>query len=99
LLLYVLMLTQLRGLESRRLFALLVKIAVASVPIVAVCAASTRWLLGDWQHQALLPKIAALLVTVAAGAALFAACGILLHIEELKELRNAFMRRLKRQPS
>ena len=53
-------------------------------------------LLADWQHQALLPKIAALLVTVIAGAGLFAASGILLHIEELKELRDAFKRRLQR---
>jgi putative peptidoglycan lipid II flippase len=99
LLLYVLMQTQLRGLESRRLFVLLVKIALASASLVAVCAASSHWLLADWQHQALLPKVAALLVTVVAGAGLFAASGILLHIEELKQLRDAFMRRLKRQRS
>jgi putative peptidoglycan lipid II flippase len=99
LLLYILMQTQLRGLESRRLFVLLVKIALASASLVAVCAASSHWLLADWPHQALLPKVAALLVTVVAGAAVFAACGILLHIEELKELRDAFMRRLKRQRS
>ena len=99
LLLYILMQTQLRGLESRRLFVLLVKIALASASLVAVCAASSHWLLADWPHQALLPKVAALLVTVVAGAAVFAVCGILLHIEELKELRDAFMRRLKRQRS
>jgi putative peptidoglycan lipid II flippase len=99
LLLYILMQTQLRGLESRRLFVLLVKVALASASLVAVCAASSHWLLADWPHQALLPKVAALLATVVAGAALFAASGILLHIEELKELRDAFMRRLKRQPS
>jgi putative peptidoglycan lipid II flippase len=96
LLLYFLMQTQLKGLESRRLLLLLAKVALASAPLVAVCAASSHWLLADWQHQALLPKIAALLFTVIAGAGLFAASGILLHIEELKELRDAFMRRLKR---
>jgi putative peptidoglycan lipid II flippase len=96
LLLYFLMQTQLKGLESRRLFLLLVKIVLASIPLVAVCAASTHWLLANWQHQALLPKIAALLVTVIAAAGLFGAAGILLHIEELKELRDAIMRRLKR---
>jgi hypothetical protein len=58
--------------------------------------ASSHWLLADWQHQALLPKIAALLTTVTIGAGLFAASGILLHIEELKELRDAFTKRLKR---
>jgi putative peptidoglycan lipid II flippase len=96
LLLYFLMQHQLKGLESRHLLSMLAKLALAMVPLVAVCAASAHWLLGDWQHQALLPKIAALLVTVTAGAGLFAASGILLHIEELKELRDAFMRRLRR---
>ena len=96
LLLYFLMQRQLKGLESRHLLSMLAKLALAIVPLVAVCAASSHWLLADWQHQALLPKIAALLVTVIAGAGLFAASGILLHIEELKELRDAFMRRLRR---
>ena len=96
LLLYFLMQSQLKGLESRRLLLLLAKVALAIAPLVAVCAASSHWLLADWQHQALLPKITALLVTVFAGAGLFAASGILLHIEELKELRDAFMKRLKR---
>jgi putative peptidoglycan lipid II flippase len=96
LLLYFLMQNQLKGLESRRLLSMLAKLALACVPLVAVCSASSHWLLADWQHQALLPKIAALLVTVIAGAGLFAASGILLHIEELKELRDAFMRRLRR---
>jgi putative peptidoglycan lipid II flippase len=96
LLLYSLMRAHLKGLESRRLLLLLAKVALASAPLIAVCAASSHWLLADWQHQALLPKIAALLVTVIAGAGLFAAGGILLHIEELKELRAAFVKRLKR---
>jgi len=94
--LYFLMQNHLKGLESRRLLSMLARLALASVPLVAVCAASSRWLLADWQHQALLPKIATLLVTVIAGAGVFAASGILLHIEELKELRDAFMRRLRR---
>lgn len=96
LLLYFLMQSQLKGLESRRLLLLLAKVALASAPLVAVCVASSHWLLADWQHQALLPKIAALLTTVTIGAGLFAASGILLHIEELKELRDAFTKRLKR---
>jgi putative peptidoglycan lipid II flippase len=96
LLLYFLMQAHLAGLESRRLLLLLAKVALASGSLIAVCAASSHWLLADWQHQALLPKIAALLVTVIAGAGLFAASGLLLHIEELKELRAAFLKRLKR---
>jgi len=97
LLLYFLMQSHLAGLESRRLLLMLVKVAVASASLVAVCAASSHWLLADWQHQAFLPKIAALLATVMAGAGAFAGTGILLHIEELKELRDAVLRRLRRR--
>jgi putative peptidoglycan lipid II flippase len=96
LLLYLLMQSQLKGLETRRLLLLLVKVAVASAALVAVCAASSHWLLADWRVQSLWIKLPALLATVAAGAAAFAACGVLLHIEELKELLDAVRRRLKR---
>jgi putative peptidoglycan lipid II flippase len=96
LILYFLMQSQLKGLETRRMLFLLAKVALASAALVAVCAASTHWLLADWQQQTLLFKLFALLLTVAVGAAVFAACGILLHIEELKELRGAVMRRLRR---
>ncbi|HMI75593.1 MAG TPA: murein biosynthesis integral membrane protein MurJ [Steroidobacteraceae bacterium] len=96
LLLYLLMQFQLKGLESRRLLLLLVKVAVASGALVAVCAASSHWLLADWPQQTLWIKLPALLATVLAGAAAFAACGVLLHIEELKELRDAVRRRLTR---
>jgi putative peptidoglycan lipid II flippase len=96
LLLYLLMQFHLKGLESRRLLLLLVKIAVACAALVAVCAASSHWLLADWREQSLWIKLPALLATVIAGAAAFAACGVLLHIEELKELRDAVRRRLAR---
>jgi putative peptidoglycan lipid II flippase len=96
LLLYLLMQFQLKGLESRRLLLLLVKVAAASGALVAVCAASSHWLLADWPEQTLWIKLPALLATVLAGAAAFAACGVLLHIEELKELRDAVRRRLSR---
>jgi putative peptidoglycan lipid II flippase len=99
LLLYQLMRFELKGLESRRLLLLLLKVSVASGALVAVCAASSHWLLADWQEQSLWIKLPVLLATVVAGAAAFAACGVLLHIEELKELRDAFMRRLKRRRS
>ena len=96
LILYSLMQSQLKGLETRRMLLLLVKVALASAALVAVCAASKHWLFADWQQQTLLFKLFALLLTVAVGAAVFAGCGILLHIEELKELRGAVMRRLRR---
>jgi putative peptidoglycan lipid II flippase len=96
LLLYFLMHVQLKGLESRRLFLLLLKVAVSGTALAAVCAASSHWLLADWAQQTFVFKLSALLATVVVGALVFATCGVLLHIDELKELRDAFTRRLKR---
>ena len=93
--LYALMRSHLKGLESRRFAVLLAKVAVATLALVVVCAASSHWLLADWATQAFFGKLSALLGTVFLGAAVFTGCGLLLHIEELKELREAIMRRLR----
>ena len=96
LLLYVLMRKHLDGLESRRLLVMLGKVATAAAALVVVCAAASYWLLADWATQTFLIKLTALLGTVITGALVFAGCGLLLHIEELKELQSALKRRLKR---
>ena len=96
LLLYFLMQRKLGGLESRRMLVLLGKSGVAGAGLALVCLASTHWLLAGWATQALLPKTAALLGTVVAGGLVFAACGVLLRIEELDELIVMVKRRLRR---
>jgi putative peptidoglycan lipid II flippase len=96
LLLYALMRSHLNGLESRRMFVMLVKVAASAAALAGVCAASSHWLLVDWQTQAFLSKLSALLGTVIVGALVFGACGALLHIEEIKELQAAVARRLRR---
>ncbi|HEY4445655.1 MAG TPA: murein biosynthesis integral membrane protein MurJ [Steroidobacteraceae bacterium] len=96
LLLYTLMSRHLHGLESRRMLKMLAKVAVASAALVAVCAASSHWLLADWATQAFLRKLGALLGTIIVGALVFAGCGVALHIEEFKELQGALKRRLRR---
>jgi putative peptidoglycan lipid II flippase len=96
LLLYALMRRHLKGLESRRMLIMVGKAALAAAALVAVCAASSHWLLADWQSQAFLPKLGALLATVIVGALVFAGCGAALHIEELKEVQGAILRRLRR---
>jgi putative peptidoglycan lipid II flippase len=96
LLLYALMRRHIHGLESRRMLVMLVKVAAAAAALAAVCAASSHWLLADWQTQAFMSKLAALLGTVVAGALVFVGCGTALHIEELKELQRAVQRRLRR---
>ncbi len=96
LVLYALMHHHLRRLESRRMLTMLGKIALASLPLVAVCAAASHWPLADWATQGLLSKTSALLATVLVGALVFIGCGALLRIEELDELFDAIKRRLRR---
>ncbi len=94
--LYALMRRQLHGLESRRMLILLVKIGVSCLALAAVCAASSHWLLADWQTEVLWIKVCALLATIVAGALVFTAVSLLVRIEEMHELSAAIGRRLRR---
>jgi putative peptidoglycan lipid II flippase len=96
LVLYALMRRHLRRLESRRMLGMLGKVALASIALVALCAASSRWLLAGWATQPFVRTLSALLATVVLGALVFLGCGALLHIEELDELIGALRRRLGR---
>ncbi len=93
LVLYGLMHRQLGGLESRRMLVMLGKVALAATGLVAVCAASSHWLLAGWATQAFWSKLIWLLGTIAAGALVFAGCGAALHIEDIDALVRAFRRR------
>jgi putative peptidoglycan lipid II flippase len=94
--LYALMTRQIGGLQTRRLLAMLVKVTAATAALVAVCAASSHWLLADWATQRFVAKLAALAGTVIAAMAVFAACGAALHIEEFDALLGGIRRRLRR---
>jgi putative peptidoglycan lipid II flippase len=96
LVLYVLMYRQLGGLELCMMAVLLMKALAAGAALAAVCLASTHWLLDAWPTQAFFPKATALLATVILGGAVFAACGVLLRIEELNEIIVMVKRRLQR---
>ena len=87
---------RLRGLESGRMFAMLLKLAVAALPLVAVCAASSHWLLAEWATQPFLPKLGALLATVLIGTSVFVGGCALLRVAEVEELAAALRRRLRR---
>jgi putative peptidoglycan lipid II flippase len=96
LVLYVLMYRQLGGLETRRMLVLLAKAATAGAGLAAVCFGSTHWLLSGWATQAFIPKAGAVLATVVVGGLVFAGCGFALRIEELDDLKQAVLRRLRR---
>src|SRR5579863_2789737 len=96
LLLYFLMSRHLRGLESARMWRMLLKLAVPSLVLVALCGASAHWLLAGWATQPFWSRLTLLLATVLGGAAAFAVTGALLRIEELREILGAVGRRLRR---
>ena len=95
LVLYWLMRRQLSRLETRRMATMLLKVAVACLALAAVCWGSDHTLLAHWPMQRFLPKTAALLATVLAGALVFVGSGLLLRIAELHELLGLVRRRLK----
>jgi len=99
LVLYGLMHRHLHGLESRHMLTLLGKVALASLPLVAVCATGSHWLLADWATQGTVAKACALLATVLVGALVFVGAGAVLRIEELDEVFAAVKRRLRRVSS
>jgi putative peptidoglycan lipid II flippase len=96
LLLYALMRHHLRRLESARLFAMLARVALASLALVGVCAAAQHWVLADWAQMPFLPKLLGLLATVLAGIAAFLGAGLALRVEELQELLASLRRRIVR---
>jgi putative peptidoglycan lipid II flippase len=96
LVLYALMRHRLRRLETRRMLAMLGKVAMASAALAAVCWASQHWLLDQWATQAFIGKLGSLLLTVVVGALVFLGCGAALRIEELHALVATLRRRLRR---
>jgi len=96
LVLYVLMRHRLQRLETRRMLAMLLKVAVASAALAAICWTSQHWLLAEWATQAFLSKLGSLLLTVVVGVLVFLGCGAALRIEELDVLIDALRRRLRR---
>ena len=94
--LYFLMRSHLGRLESRALALLLLKVAVASLVLLAVCAAGYRLLLGDWASQAFWPKSLSLTLVIAAGAGAFFVSAQALGIREVHDITSAVRRRLVR---
>ena len=88
---------QLKGLETRRMLVMLGKVTLAAAALAAVCAASSHWVLADWETQTFSQEARRRCsATIIAGGLVFAGAGVALHIEELKELQAALSRRFRR---
>jgi putative peptidoglycan lipid II flippase len=96
LVLYGLMHRRLKRLETRRMLAMIGKVALASAALAAICWASQHWLLADWATQRFISKLGSLLLTVVVGVVVFLGCGAALRIDELQALGATLRRRLHR---
>ncbi|MGH8268169.1 MAG: murein biosynthesis integral membrane protein MurJ [Steroidobacteraceae bacterium] len=96
LILYVLMRAHLGRLESRAMAALLARVALASLVLLAIAWAGGHLLLADWAVQRFWPKLASLTLVIACAAAAFFLCAAALGVGEVRELARAVRRRLRR---
>jgi putative peptidoglycan lipid II flippase len=96
LILYLLMRSHLGRLESRALAALLGRVALASLALLAIAWGGGQLLLADWATQHFWPKLASLTLVIGCAAAAFFLCAAALGIAEVQELKDAVLRRLRR---
>jgi putative peptidoglycan lipid II flippase len=96
LLLYALMHHHLKRLETRRMVVMLLKVALGTAVLGAICWCSQHWLLNDWAQQSFAPKLGWLVLTVTLSIVAFLGCGVALRIEELHGLNELVLRRLGR---
>ncbi len=96
LILYLLMRAHLGRLESRAMAALLARVGLASLALLAIAWGGGRLLLADWAVQSFWPKLASLTLVIGCAAAAFFLCASALGIGEVRELAQALRRRLGR---
>jgi putative peptidoglycan lipid II flippase len=96
LILYFLMRAHLGRLESRAMLALLTRVALASLVLLAIAWGGGQLLLSDWAVQSFWPKLASLTLVIGCAAAAFFLCAAALGIGEVHELAAALRRRLQR---
>jgi len=96
LILYFLMRSHLGRLESRAMAALLARLAIASLVLLAIAWGGDQLLLADWDTQRFWPKLVKLTLVIACAAVAFFVCASALGIAEVRDLRQALRRRLHR---
>ena len=95
--LYFMMGRHIRGLETRALAGTCLKLVCAAVPMALVCIGARHWVFADLGHMRLLPKLAGVLGTVSAAAAVFGIMTVLLRIDEMEDVVRLLKRKLGRR--
>jgi putative peptidoglycan lipid II flippase len=96
LLLYLIMRKRLGRLETSQMTAMLLRISVPSLLLVAVCVAGRHWALGNWAVLPLIPKVLWLAITIGAAALAFFGTAMLFRVQELDAIAAGLKRRFKR---
>lgn len=76
--------------------ALLARVALASLALLAIAWGGGHLLLSDWAVQSFWPKLASLTLVIGCAAAAFFLCAAALGIGEVRELGQALRRRFRR---
>jgi putative peptidoglycan lipid II flippase len=97
LVLYFLMRSHLKGLESGRMLTLLAKVALACVALGGICWAANHWWFVHWATQGFALNSTYLALTLILGIGAYAAAGFALRIEELRDIQTAVGRRVRRR--
>jgi putative peptidoglycan lipid II flippase len=97
LILYFLMRSHLRNLESGAMLRLLAQLALPSLLLAGICWAGMHFLLANWASQPFLPKAVSLAAVIGIGGGAFFVSATALGITELQEITRAVKRRLLRK--
>jgi len=76
---------------------MLMRMAIPSALLAAICFAGRYWALNDWPSLPLIPKIVALSATIAAAAAAFFGSAMLFRVTEIEAITAGLKRRLMRR--
>jgi putative peptidoglycan lipid II flippase len=97
LLLYFIMRKRLGRLETSQMMAMLLRMAIPSLLLVAVCVAGRYWALGSWAVLPLIPKVLWLGITIGAAALAFFGTAMLFKVQELEAIAAGLQRRFRRR--
>jgi putative peptidoglycan lipid II flippase len=96
-LLYVIMRKRLGRLDTSHMSSMLMRISIPSLLLAAICWTGRYWALANWPSLALLPKVAALSVTIGVAVTAFFGTAMLFRVAELEAITAGLMRRIKRR--
>jgi putative peptidoglycan lipid II flippase len=97
LLLYLLMRHRLGRLDTSHMRSMLMRIAIPSALLAAICFAGRYWALDNWPSLPLIPKIVALAVTIASAGAAFFGSAMLFKVAEIEAITAGIKRRVMRR--